>query len=182
VTAEHDVEFRFPPRHTPTGRELGALIADFLADVDSGRVRDSAGRRYSRDSLRELRAALTHVDSELGHLSIEEIGSRDIARLLDDLGRAEVRQERLDSIVVALHRLHGYAGDQGLISGRSTFPDPALPGAAAPEPAAAVPDDRTEPRTPTLELLAATRRVATWTVRSVVFVFAVLVVLFIIEL
>lgn len=173
----------------PVRDTVGAAVAAFLDAAEHGSVLDSDGSRYSRERLRDVRASLSHVDSELGSLPMRSIDSADVDRLLVDLRRAGLPPARLDAIVIALRALRGYAADEGLVGDRA-LPDPALTETGAgespwvtlpPEPGYAEPEPRPGP-TPTLELVATARRVATWTVRTILFVFAVLVVLLILEL
>ena len=183
MTAEADsgaFTFAFPGSGGDAPRTVGAVIADFLRDAESGRVLDPGGQRYSRESLRDMRSALAHVDSALGETSVDRLDGRRVADLLDELTRDGLGAARIDSIVVTLHRLSTYAGtpDAGL-------PDPVVP---SPEPAASAPPAEAPPAaaprrpTPTMEMLGVARTVATWTVRAVVFLFALVVLLLILEL
>jgi hypothetical protein len=181
-----------PPLGSPDD-SVGDVIADFLRDAEQGRTRDSSGGTYTRESLRELRSSLSHIDAKLGLLSLGAIDSQDVDGLLADLHSMGLSRARLDAIVVALRALRAYAGDRGPTD-RRPLPDPTLgepmsaqrpytpPAYAQPAFGEAAPDEPQAKASPTLELLATARRVATWTVRTTVFLFAVLVVLLILEL
>jgi hypothetical protein len=177
VTAGADPAFAFPSRQTPGGPLLGDVIAQYLADAEDGRARESGGKRYTRESLRELRAALAHVDSQMGDRPVDELTSETVARLLGELARTGVATDRIDSVVLALHALHSYAD----------VPDPAVPGGWVTRPAELPVDDgpsrsAAPKRTPTMEMLGAVQTVANWTVRGVVFLFALVALLVILEL
>ena len=168
------------PARAPAPTTIGSVISAFLTDAQSGRVQAPGGQPYSRESFREIRAALAHVDSALGHLQIEQLDGERVGALLDELAGDGLAPSRIDSVVLALHRLSAYAGLDGA---------PALiPAAAAVAPAAAEPLPVTPepgpppPRTPTMEMLGAARSVATWTVRATVFLFALVLLLLILEL
>jgi len=175
----------------PVRDTVGSTIADFLDDAQRGRALDSGGRPYTSESLRELRSSMAHIDSELGALPTVAIDNRMVDELLDDLRRKGLSRGRLDSIVIALRALRMYAGGRGFASltrpaeraiaepGFTEQPSYADPPSWAERP---MQEDRPNRPSPTLELLGTARRVATWTVRSVVFIFAVLVVFLILEL
>jgi hypothetical protein len=196
------------PAVVPAGEQLGAVIAEFLQDAQNGRARDYAGQPYTRESLRELRAALTHVDSELGDLSLDAVTGRHVQMLLDDVRDAGLAASRISSIVMALHSLYAYAIDRGLAAG-SPLPGPVVPAPVAPAPVAPAPaiqDSRWDTpdtrwdtaashwdtpdapapssaqRTPTIELLAVARRVVGWTVTTIVVLFVLLLVVLIQQL
>jgi len=187
------------PRRTrdAAGQTVGEAIAGFLEDARRGRALDSGGRPYARESLRELRSSLTHVDSELGSLPLRQIDNRLVDGLLEDLRREGLSRARLDSMVVALRALRVYAGEPQLgdvgalreptvsepvFAERPRYAEQARYVDQARYKDQARYDEPQAKPSPTLELLASARRVATWTVRSVVFVFAVLVVFLILEL
>jgi hypothetical protein len=172
-----EAESRLGRPSAPPGETIGVVIARLIEDAESGAARDSSGRRYTRDSLRELRAALSHVDSELGALRPQALDSERIEGLLADLRRAGLSAGRLDSVVLALHRLHSYAGGSGQRAAVN-FPDTSWPPSPVEEPPTAPPRQRT----PTIEMLAAARRVAKWTVRTIVVLFALAIFVLIHEL
>jgi hypothetical protein len=183
---------RSRPRVTPAREELGGVIADFVYDAQNGDALDTAGEPYTREGLRELRAALSHVDSELGGLTVDVISGRDVQDMLDGVRAAGLPARRVNAIVMALHALYAYAIKRGIVD-HSPLPGPVVPPAPA-APVAAVataPDFRPGPppvpepreatrtgeqRTPTLEMLAAARRVVGWTVTTIVVLFVLLLI------
>ena len=88
--------------------ELGAVIAAFLEDAAADRTR-------SREELRQLRRALTHVDTELGSVGVGAVGGRDVLGLVDELGAAGLPASRTDAIVDALRAVFAYAIAQGIV-------------------------------------------------------------------
>ncbi|MEA2444019.1 MAG: hypothetical protein QOJ12_1311 [Thermoleophilales bacterium] len=190
---------RSRPRAVPAREELGGVIADFVYDAQTGDARDSAGDPYTREGLREMRSALTHVDSELGGLSVDAISGRDVQDMLDGVRAAGLPPRRVNAIVMALHALYAYAIEKGIVD-RSPLPGPVAPAAPAarvapvtsvdpitpiapdfrpgpPPVPLARPTARTgEQRTPTIEMLAAARRVVGWTVTTIVVLFVLLLI------
>jgi site-specific recombinase XerD len=135
--------------------DLGALIADFLADAE-------ASGSYSREQLRELRANLSHVvASDLGSSSLPTITGSQIDTLMTELRAAGVSTNRTEAIVAALRVVFAYAVGRRLI--RSS----PLVGRAP------VGTERPSPTTAVLEL---GRRAAAWTVRGIVIAFALTVI------
>jgi hypothetical protein len=174
---------RSRPRVTPAREELGGVIADFVYAAQNGEARDSAGEPYTREGLRELRAALTHVDSELGGLTVDVISGRDVQDMIDSVRAAGLPPRRVTSIVMALHALYAYAIERGIVD-HSPLPGPVVPTPPvdyvrpAPPP---VPEPRPaerarEQKTPTVEMLAAARRVVGWTVTTIVILFVLLLI------
>jgi len=108
---------------------------------------------------RDLRAALSHVDAGLGTMPMGSLSNRHVAALLDDLREAGLSPRRETAILHAVRSLSEFAAD--------------LP-AASPQPA-------TTP-TPTLAMLALGTRVAAWTAWTIAIVFAVLLVVLVLEL
>ena len=88
------------------------------------RTTGSAGER------RELRAALSHVDAELGTMPVRAVRSRHLTALLDDLGDAGLSPRRQTAVVDALHVVYAFAIARGLVAA-----DPLAEPARAPAPA-----------------------------------------------
>jgi hypothetical protein len=108
------------------GGELGAVIDEFLEAAESGRARDRQGERYSPERLRQLRGALSYVDSALGTTNLEDVRHRHIQAMLDQLRAAGVTVDRVTSIVGALRSLYAYAIQRDLV-GFSPVVELALP-------------------------------------------------------
>ena len=139
------------------GDELGTVIAGFLADAEAGR----AGRPYPREELRELRGALSHVESELGTRPLDAVRGEDVGALVDSLRDAGLPPGRTIAIVDALRSVYAYAIERGLVSASP------LVGLAPPSPA---------PRSPTDAMLELGEQVAAWTVRLIVTAFVLIAV------
>ena len=134
--------------------ELGAVIAAFLEDAAADRTR-------SREELRQLRRALTHVDTELGSVGVGAVGGRDVLGLVDELGAAGLPASRTDAIVDALRAVYAYAIAQGIVK---TSP---LVGPARPMDGG---------RSPTDAMLELGERVVAWSVRGIVIAFVIIAV------
>ena len=100
----------------PDGRELGAVIAEFLRAAEAGSVRRADGARYGRDDLRALRGALSHVASELGTRGVGAIRGWQIELVLDRLRDAGLPERRVAAVVDALRSLFAYAIGRGLVA------------------------------------------------------------------
>ena len=103
---------------------------------------------------RELRAALTHVDADLGTMPLSSLRNRHVAALLDDLREAGLIARRETAILDAVRSLSEFDADP---------------------PAAITP-------TPTLTMLALGARVAVWTSWTIAIVFAALLVTLVLAL
>jgi site-specific recombinase XerD len=134
--------------------ELGVVIAAFLDEAAADRTR-------SREELRELRRALTHVDAELGGLPVGAVRGRDVQDLVEALGAAGLRADRTDAIVDALRAVYAFAIAQGVVR---TSP---LVGLARPVDGG---------RSPTDAMLELGERVVAWSVRGIVIAFVVIAV------
>jgi hypothetical protein len=138
------------PSPDPGGQTVGAVIARFLRAAQDGRVLASSGERYTSAQLRELRAALSHVDSELGTMPLQTLREDHIAALLDELRAEGLSPGREIAIIGAVGSLYEYALERGLATvdpltkpaggarGESiparTPPAPTPPATAAPTP------------------------------------------------
>ena len=120
---------------------VGAVIDEFL------QATDPAGER------RELRAALSHVDAELGTMRLRTVRPRHVDAMLDDLERAGLSPRREAAIVDALHAVYAFALERRLV---------AVDPLGEPERRTSAPRPRREPArrrpratpTPTLTMLA----------------------------
>lgn len=144
---------------------LGAVIAEFMRATDAG-------------ADRELRAALTHVDAELGTMPVGTVRPRHLTALLEDLREAGLSPRREAAVVEALHAVFAFAVARGLVAADPT--PGAAPRRAAP-PDAAPPDAATAP-TPTFAMLALGARVAFWTTWLIMVGFLVLLLVLLLEL
>jgi hypothetical protein len=100
------------PQH---GNELGAVIDDFLQAAEDGRARERQGNPYTPERLRQLRGALSYVDSALGSTPLEDVRRRHIQGMLEQLRASGVTADRLTSIVEALRSLYAYAIQRDLV-------------------------------------------------------------------
>ena len=134
------------------GRELGAVIAEFLRAAEAGRVRRADGARYGRDDLRALRGALSHVASELGARGVSTIRGWQIELVLDRLRDAGLPQRRVTAVVDALRSLFAFAIGRGLVAASPVIglsvPDDDVPEFEVPirDPAARLCDNGTRTR------------------------------------
>jgi hypothetical protein len=134
---------------------LGAVIAEFLTE-----------RATLAD--RDLRAALNHIDAELGTMPIGSVRPRHVTALLDDLHGAGLSLRRVTAVADALRAVFAYAVEQRLVA-VSPMPGPAPPAAAAAP-------------TPTYTMLAVGVRLAAWTTWLVVIGFVLLLAMLLVEL
>jgi hypothetical protein len=157
------------------GSSLGAVIAEFMRATDSG-------------ADRELRAALTHVDAELGTMPVGTVRPRHLTALFEDLREAGLSPRREALVVEALHAVFAFAVARGLVAAdptpgaapRRAAPPHAAPRRAAP-PDAAPPDAATAP-SPTFAMLALGARLAFWTTWLIMVGFLALLLVLLLEL
>jgi Phage integrase, N-terminal SAM-like domain len=97
------------------GSDLGAVIDEFLVAAENGVARDRDGQPYQPERLRQLRGALSYVDSALGSTSIEDVRHRHVQAMLEQLRATGVTNDRLTSIVAALRSLYAYAIRRDLV-------------------------------------------------------------------
>jgi len=156
-------------RSTAKRNPVESVIADFLREAQEGRALAIGGRPYTRDELRELRAALTHIASELGTMSVEDVRGWDVHALVDRLREAGLSPGRLSSVVEGFRSLYVYADRRKLIE-RSPVPGPASLGQ----------DERADGESgdvpsPTDAMLALGAQVVNWTERLVLLAFILVV-------
>jgi hypothetical protein len=137
---------------------LGDVIAEFSADTGA-------------NADRELRAALGHIDAELGTMPVRNVRPRHLTALIDDLRRAGLSANREATVAEALHAVFTFAVDRRLIA--------VNPMGGTPPPAPAAPQSGP---TPTFTMLALGARVAFWTTWLIVFGFLALLLVLILEL
>jgi site-specific recombinase XerC len=121
-------------------KPLATVIVDFLRDAE-------AGGRYTREELRELRGALTHVSSELGAVDVGAVEAEHVHTLLDQLRAAGLPPQRVEAIVGAMRSVYAYAAGRGLVA---TSPLVGLAAEVAGGPS------------PTTAMLALGERLVTW--------------------
>jgi hypothetical protein len=144
------------PLSPPAGDvTLGSVIAEFLSDAGVDR---------------ELRAALWHIDAELGTMPVRDIRPRHVTALLDDLRRAGLSASRSDAVEDALHALFAFAVSRRLVA---VNPMTGPPPAAAPPPSTP---------TPTFAMVALGARVAFWTTWIVLIGFLALLLILLVAL
>jgi site-specific recombinase XerC len=153
---------------------VGGVIADFLRDAERGIVRAAADRPHTPRDVRELRAALGHVDAELGTERVRAVTAADVEALVERLRAAGLSERRLDTIVEALRALDAYAAARRL----DRIPVPRSSSTPREEPIGAPSaPPRAPAATPTQAMLALGERAGTWTVRLVVAGFLLVAVL-----
>jgi hypothetical protein len=109
--------------------QLGAVIDDFLLSAENGSARDRDGQPYAPERLRQLRGALSYVDSALGSTPIEDVRHRHVQAMLEQLRSSGVTNDRLTSIAASLRSLYAYAIQRDLVGFSPVveldLPDPA---------------------------------------------------------
>jgi hypothetical protein len=113
--------------------DLGAVIDEFLQAAEDGTARDRNGAPYPPERLRQLRGALSYVDSALGTTPLEDVRRRHVQAMLEQLRASGVTTDRLTSIVAALRSLYAYAIQRDLV-GYSPVVELGLPELDQPEP------------------------------------------------
>jgi hypothetical protein len=98
-----------------SSNELGAVIDDFLQEAEDGRARERNGGPYPPERLRQLRGALSYVDSALGSTPLEDVRRRHIQAMLEQLRASGVTADRLTSIASSLRSLYAYAIQRDLV-------------------------------------------------------------------
>jgi hypothetical protein len=169
------------PRAAPrpqdvAGTSLETVIEEFLREAEEGDQRAVGNRPYTYAELRELRAALIHIASELGTTPISHVTAWEVRTLIDRLGDAGLSAARLNSVMEAFRSLYAYAERRRLVHS-TPVPRLSLLTHDEREPARSV-----EFETPTDAMLALGTRVATWTERLVLLTFIVIAVALGIEL
>ncbi len=139
-------------RLSPTSN-VDEVVDAYLDAVDAGQER------------RELRAALSHLRSELGTMPVRAVRRRHLRALAEDLREAGLSAERQDDVADATRSLFGFADCRGLLEE---------------DPSEAPP--RAESPTPTLAMLAFGARLATLATWGIVLAFAVLAVALLLQL
>jgi hypothetical protein len=124
------------------GLDLGAVIDGFLDAAERGVARDRDGAPYSPERLRQLRGALSYVDSALGSTHLEDVRHRHVQAMLSQLRASGVTTDRLTSIVAALRSVYAYAIERDLV-GYSPVVELGLP-----SPDEFAPPDPTHPADP----------------------------------
>jgi len=118
---------------------------------------------------RELRAALSHVDAELGSLPLRDVSPRRVDELIDDLRAEGLSESREAAILDAVDELFDFArarppADRDPIDG----PEPQGTAVASP--------------TPTATMLALGTHLASWTAAAIIVVFVVFLAVLLAEL
>jgi hypothetical protein len=146
---------------------VSAVIAELVRETDPA-------------ERRELRAALSHVDAELGTMPLRLVRRRHVAAMLDDLRDAGLSPRREDAVEDAVGSLFEFARSRGLVAA-GPVAGPATR-AVDPPPPAAVVAAPARPATATATMLALGARVATWTAVAIFIIFAALLIALVLEL
>jgi hypothetical protein len=91
------------------------VIDEFLQAAEVGAARDRRGAPYPPERLRQLRGALSYVDSALGSTALEDVRRRHVQAMLEQLRSSGVTTDRLTSIAAALRSLYAYAIQRDLV-------------------------------------------------------------------
>jgi hypothetical protein len=148
---------------------LGDVIADFLHDAGQGLI--PSDRPYTPAEVRDLRAALGHVDAELGGEPVRAVRAADIEALVGRLRAAGLSERRLAAMLEALRALDRYAGQRRA----DPLPVPRLSDPAEEKPGSAPPAPAPGP-TPTQAVLALGAQASAWTARIVVAAFVLVAI------
>jgi hypothetical protein len=139
------------PVRPPGGADLGAAIARYLEDAETGRARAADGAPYTPAALRSLRRSLEHVHAALPAMSVPELRALN-AEELESLGRQIAGDEGHTPVIVdALRRLWASARAES-----APEPPPGVPPAPAPVP------------TPTQAVLLLGAQASAWIERAMV--------------
>ena len=184
---------------TARGVELRDVIAEFMSAAEEGRARRSDGQPYSREELRGLRAALSHVDYAFGATNVRALRAWRVQGLLDQLSESGLSERRMSSIVDGVRALFAYAGGLGLVSAGPVVgvadrpPDREFDFLAEEPRTAQAAGPRTSPvqepggsgdaerPSPTYAVLSLATHAVTWTVRFIVIAFALVGAVLLIE-
>jgi hypothetical protein len=136
--------------------DLGALIDEFVEAAQDGRSRDVDGEQFTRERLRELRRALSYVDSELGTVAVQDVRRRNVQALIDQMRASGVGADVVTSVPDALRLLYSYAIQRGLVDHTPVvelvLPDPgpamSAPGSPLPPSSGSFPAYPTPPAAP----------------------------------
>jgi hypothetical protein len=114
---QHDqtVSDETPQRARSDRPQLSDVIADFLQFVENDVAWNGESDRYSHDRVRQLRAALSYADTELGALDIHAVRRRHVQGLLEQLRAAGAQPARVLDVANALQELYAYAVRRGLV-------------------------------------------------------------------
>ena|SRR5215204_3512586 len=85
---------------------VGGAITELLRAAEDGRALSPAGEPYTRAQMRDLRAALSHLDAELGSLPLKSLRHRHVDALLEDLREEGLSTRRETAILSALDLLY----------------------------------------------------------------------------
>ena len=136
--------------------DLGVLIDEFVEAAQDGRSRDVDGGQFTRERLRELRRALSYVDSELGTLAVQDVRRRNVQALIDQMRASGVGPAVVTSVADALRLVYSYAIQRGLVDYTPVvelvLPDPgqavSAPGPPPPPESGSFPSYTTPPAAP----------------------------------
>jgi hypothetical protein len=89
--------------------QVGALVDEFLQTAENELAWDGGSERYTRESVRQLRGALSYVDSELGTMDVQDVRRRHVQALLEQLGASGLPGPRVIAVADAVRDLYAYA-------------------------------------------------------------------------
>jgi hypothetical protein len=89
--------------------QVGAVIDEFLQSAENELAWDGGSERYTRESVRQLRGALSYVDSELGTMGVQDVRRRHVQALLEQLRASGLPAPRVIAVAEAVKELYAYA-------------------------------------------------------------------------
>jgi hypothetical protein len=95
--------------------QVSALIDEFLQSAENEVAWDGGSKRYTRESVRQLRGALSYVDSELGTMDVKDVRRRHVQALLEQLRASGLPGPRVIAVADALRELYAYAIRRDLV-------------------------------------------------------------------
>jgi hypothetical protein len=104
-----------PPVQRDEGPLVRSFVTSFIQAAEVGSVGDLTGRPYERADLRELRDQLRYVESELGHLGVQEVRRADVQALVTRLTNEGMHPRGIAQVLESLSALFAYAWRLGLV-------------------------------------------------------------------
>jgi hypothetical protein len=112
---EQEEEAAAPTKLPRIGRNLGRVIDAYVQEAGRADRDPDSGRASTDEQIRELREALSYVDSGLRSIDVSEVRQDDVQRLVDRLWEAGLSAGRIRSVTQALATVYSYAIPRGLV-------------------------------------------------------------------